>query len=79
MFIFEPNLSFEHLIFEMVSAIGNNGLSSGISQEYTDTSKIIVIFTMFLGRFGPLTLILLLAGKTIQPSFEDSEERIRIG
>ena len=79
MFIFEPNLSFEHLIFEMVSAIGNNGLSSGISQEYTNTSKIIVIFTMFLGRFGPLTLILLLAGKTIQPSFEDSEERIRIG
>ena len=79
MFIFEPNLSFEHVIFEMVSAIGNNGLSSGISQEYTNTSKIIVIFTMFLGRFGPLTLILLLAGKTIQPSFEDSEERIRIG
>tara|TARA_B100000029_G_scaffold160246_1_gene156043 strand:+ start:26414 stop:27871 length:1458 start_codon:yes stop_codon:yes gene_type:complete len=78
-FIFEPNLSFEHVIFEMVSAIGNNGLSSGISQEYTITSKIIVIFTMFLGRFGPLTLILLLAGKTIQPSFEDSEERIRIG
>ena len=79
MFIFEPNLSFEHVIFEMVSAIGNNGLSSGISQEYTNTSKIIIIFTMFLGRFGPLTLILLLAGKTIQPSFEDSEERIRIG
>ena len=79
MFIFEPNLSFEHVIFEMVSAIGNNGLSSGISQEYTNTSKIIIIFTMFIVRFGPLTLILLLAGKTIQPSFEDSEERIRIG
>lgn len=76
---FEINIPFENIIFEMVSAIGNNGLSTGITKELNEWSKIIVVFTMFLGRFGPLTLILLLAGKTTQPSYNDSEERIKIG
>ena len=75
----EPNLPFEKVIFETISAFATNGLSSGITAEFGSLSRFILIFAMFVGRFGPLTLVLLLAGRVKQPSFSNSEERIRIG
>jgi len=75
----EPNLPFEKVVFEIVSAFGTNGLSSGITSEFKPWSRFILIFAMFVGRFGPLTLVLLLAGRVKQPSYANSEERVRIG
>ena len=75
----EPNLPFEKVVFEIVSAFGTNGLSSGITTEFKSWSRFILIFAMFVGRFGPLTLVLLLAGRVKQPSYANSEERVRIG
>ena len=52
----------EHLpllscLFESASALGTVGLSLGITGSLSQISRIILIFLMFLGRVGGLTLI----------------------
>lgn len=44
-------------LFESASALGTVGLSLGITSTLSTASKIIIIFLMFLGRVGGLTLI----------------------
>lgn len=55
--IAQPNLNFEDLAFEVVSAFGTVGLSTGISTEYGPIAKIIIIITMIAGKIGVLTLL----------------------
>ncbi|MGE5396509.1 MAG: TrkH family potassium uptake protein, partial [Chitinophagales bacterium] len=44
------------LMFDAVSAFGTVGLTTGITPELTTAAKIILIFLMFFGRLGPLTM-----------------------
>ncbi|MBQ6910502.1 MAG: potassium transporter Trk, partial [Synergistaceae bacterium] len=48
----EGAFSLRALFFEAVSAIGNAGLSLGITPMLPSLSKIIVILLMLLGRVG---------------------------
>ena len=43
-------------LFEMSSAFGTAGLSTGISAGLCDAAKILTILIMFIGRLGPLTI-----------------------
>jgi trk system potassium uptake protein len=45
------------IIFESFSAFSTVGLSLGITEQLSSQSKIILCFTMFLGRVGTLTLM----------------------
>ena len=47
----------EVILFEIVSALGTVGLSAGLTGELSGVGKITVILLMFLGRLGPLTLV----------------------
>ncbi|MBN1970827.1 MAG: potassium transporter TrkH [Candidatus Delongbacteria bacterium] len=49
------------LVFEAVSAIGTVGLSIGATPMLDEIGKVIIVFAMFLGRIGPLTLFMLLS------------------
>lgn len=49
------------ILFEVVSAFGTVGLSMGITADLSPTGKILIIFIMFLGKLGPLTLAFSLA------------------
>ncbi|WP_428911829.1 TrkH family potassium uptake protein [Niallia sp. Krafla_26] len=53
--------SFLPLLFEVVSAFGTVGLSMGITATLTTFGKVMIIFIMFLGKLGPLTLAFSLA------------------
>lgn len=53
----EPGKNPVHLIFECVSAFSTVGLSLADTSSFSQTGKIIVIFLMFIGRVGPLTLL----------------------
>ncbi|MFS0862314.1 TrkH family potassium uptake protein [Fredinandcohnia sp. 179-A 10B2 NHS] len=44
-------------LFEVVSAFGTVGMSMGLTYSLTLVGKIIIIFIMFLGNIGPLTLV----------------------
>ena len=52
------NLSFEVLGFEAMSAFGTVGLSMNATNLLNDFGKIILVILMFIGRVGPLTLVL---------------------
>lgn len=54
--IFEPEIAFEDLLFEMTSAFGTVGLSTGITAGLSLPSKLISIVMMYVGRLGPLTV-----------------------
>ncbi|MFT4413774.1 TrkH family potassium uptake protein [Fredinandcohnia humi] len=44
-------------LFEVVSAFGTVGMSMGLTYSLTSIGKIVIIFIMFLGNIGPLTLV----------------------
>ena len=48
------------LIFEAVSALATVGLSIGATTELDNVGKIIIMFTMFIGRIGPMTIFMIL-------------------
>ncbi len=48
--------SYVQVMFEIISALGNTGLSMGITANLTLIGKLILTITMFIGRVGPLTI-----------------------
>lgn len=52
----QPDLPFAKVIFEVVSALGSAGLSMGITRELNPISQMVIIFFMFFGRVGIITL-----------------------
>ncbi len=60
----QPNLQFEAIAFEVISAFGTVGLSTGISTEYGTVAKLLIIMTMIVGKVGVLTLLGLLQHRT---------------
>lgn len=52
---FSEDFKFEDLLFEVASALGTVGLSTGITGNLSSIGKIILIVTMFIGRLGVLT------------------------
>ena len=67
------------IAFETFSAFGTVGLSMGITPYLSSLGKIIIIITMFIGRVGPLTLLLALATEQKEPKIESPKEGISIG
>lgn len=55
--ILEPHASITQALFEITSAIGTVGLTLDLTPTLSDTSKIIVSITMFVGRVGLITLL----------------------
>ncbi len=56
MTVMEPGLDLMDILFEVVSAFGTVGLSTGITMNLTDGSKLLSILIMYIGRLGPLTI-----------------------
>lgn len=54
--LFEPDIPLSDIIFEVTSAFGTVGLSTGISPDLGIASKFISIVIMYIGRLGPLTV-----------------------
>jgi len=49
------NFPFHNLLFEVASALSTVGLSTGITADLSDMSKILISCLMFVGRLGVLT------------------------
>lgn len=75
--LIEP-MSFDAILFEVTSAVATVGLSVGITPQLSSAGRFIIIFVMFTGRIGPLTLALLIGNKKPDP-VEYPSERIMVG
>ncbi len=56
MLILDPNVRFIDALFEVTSAFGTVGLSTGITSTLSVGSKLLSILIMYIGRLGPLTI-----------------------
>jgi trk system potassium uptake protein TrkH len=75
----QPELEFHPALFEVVSAVGTVGLSTGITPELNPAARVVISIAMFLGRLGPLTLVLLMTGRESNESYRLTSEGVRIG
>ncbi len=70
---------FLRVLFEVTSAFGTVGLSTGITPTLTSFGKLLIALTMFAGRIGPLTLALAVALREERLIYRYPEERIMVG
>ncbi len=75
----EPEQDFLVLLFEVLSAFGTVGLSLGVTPELSPLGKMILILTMYVGRVGPLTLVLGLIKKKDEALYTYPSGTIVIG
>lgn len=52
---------FIDVLYEVSSALGTVGLSSGVTAKLSLAGKFVIIFCMFIGRLGPVTVALALS------------------
>ena len=52
----EPDIRLIDALFEVTSAFGTVGLSTGITPGLSDISKLLSILIMYIGRLGPLNI-----------------------
>jgi len=73
-----PNY-FLRILFEVVSAFGTVGLSTGVTPILSSFGKFLLMVTMLVGRIGPLTLALAVAIKEDKFFYRYPEEKIMVG
>ncbi len=56
MLIMDSDVTMMQALFEVTSAFGTVGLSTGITTTLSDGSKLLSILIMYIGRLGPLTI-----------------------
>lgn len=79
--ISEIGFSFEEILFEVVSAFATVGSTLGITPSLSNIGKTIIIFMMFAGRVGPLTIAYALARQQHKNKgiIKYPEEKILVG
>jgi trk system potassium uptake protein TrkH len=76
--LLEPHPPLE-LAFEAVSAFSTTGLSTGLTGRLSIPGKLVIALLMFVGRIGPMTLLLAIAAKSEFKAVRLPEERMLIG
>lgn len=69
----------ERVLFEVCSAFGTTGLSTGITSELGTAGKIILVLMMMIGRIGIINLLLFLKRNDRIVRYHHPKERIIIG
>ena len=78
MCILEPEYNFIQLLFEVISAFGTVGLSTGITPDLSDASKLLITAIMFIGRLGAFTIFSIWIERP-EANARYTEETITIG
>lgn len=69
----------DRVLFEVISAFGTSGLSTGLTETLPDAGKHVLAATMFAGRVGTVTLAAALAASQRTRLFSRPEERPIVG
>lgn len=63
MTIFDEDIPLQYLFFETVSAFGTVGLSANLTATLSRYSQTVIMFCMFIGRIGPITIFTALGNR----------------
>lgn len=77
--IMQPELGFGSIFFEIVSAFATVGLSTGITEDFSVLSRLIIVITMYIGRVGVLLLMSAVLGEHPPSSIDYPEENLLVG
>lgn len=72
----QPEMKFDDVLFECVSAFATVGLSRGITPELGTFSKCVIMLSMLIGRISILTFALTLAGSPKPLHFRYPQARL---
>lgn len=75
----EQGASFLSLLYETTSAFGTVGLTVGLTQKLSEVGKVLIMIMMYLGRVGPLTVVLSLMKNRNNNGVRYPEGKILIG
>ncbi|RME80085.1 MAG: potassium transporter [Caldilineae bacterium] len=74
-----PSGGFLAIVFEVISAFSNTGYSLGMTSRLNSLGRLLIAFTMFWGRLGPLTLVVLLAQRERPTYVRYPSEQVVLG
>ncbi len=77
--ISDESIGFLDILFEAFSAINTVGLSTGITTSFSNVGKIVIILLMYVGRVGPITIVLSLFKTKKKEVISYAKEDILIG
>lgn len=75
----QPSFDIADIIFEVASAIGTVGMTTGITRDLALASRFIIAFLMYCGRVGSVSFALALMEKKAAPPIKNPREKITIG
>jgi len=76
----DPKWTLQQALFEVVSAFTTTGLSTGITADLSRAGKVLITLGMFVGRIGPLTLLLAMAERPgTPPAYRYPDGKVMIG
>ncbi len=75
----EAEGNFLEAMFEVISALGTVGLSTGITERLNEPSQFILIVLMFAGRLGPISMFIALSHHERSQRLEFPHEELLIG
>lgn len=67
------------ILFETTSAFGTVGLTMGLTTHLSSIGQVLIAFTMYVGRVGPLTLALAMWQRQGKARYHYPEEKIIVG
>lgn len=74
----QPALLVDHL-YEATSAFATVGVSTGVTPKLSTPSQLVIMVAMFVGRVGPLTLLVGLGRRAIDARYDYPYERVTLG
>ena len=75
----QPALPVEDVMFEVFSAIGTVGMSTGLTRELSAGSRILIILLMYCGRIGSMSFALSFTERKKVAPVQLPVEKIMIG
>ncbi|MFN7715476.1 MAG: TrkH family potassium uptake protein [Pseudanabaenaceae cyanobacterium] len=75
----DPKFEFAQILFEVVSAFGTVGLSTGITPKLSPWGQIILVIIMYIGRVGVLLLMGAIVGDGRKALVKHPEESLLVG
>jgi trk system potassium uptake protein TrkH len=76
--VFTP-APFVAVLFEAISALATAGGSTGVTGSADTLGRLVLIVAMYVGRLGPLTLVLVLTARSRPAPYRPALDTIRIG